>query len=124
VLRQAVARRAWLALALSLGGLALVAEVWRDAGLDPVGVAAGLGAAACLATFYLLGKHTVEQRDPLNLAFWMFTFAALFWAVVQPWWDFHPGVLAELAGGVVVLAGVVLVQTATDTPPSAPSTVQ
>jgi drug/metabolite transporter (DMT)-like permease len=95
VRRQAIGRQVWLALGISLAGLALVAQVWHDAGLDPVGVAAGLAAAACLATFYLLGAHTVERRDPLNLAFWMFTFAAIFWSALQPWWDFDPAVLAE-----------------------------
>jgi drug/metabolite transporter (DMT)-like permease len=95
VRRQAVARQVWLALGIALAGLALVAQIWRDAGLDPVGVAAGLGAAACLATFYLLAQHTVERRDPLNLAFWMFAFAAGFWSILQPWWRFDAGVLAE-----------------------------
>lgn len=95
VLRHAIARQVWLALGIALAGLAMVAQVWRDAGLDPVGVAAGLAAAACLATFYLLGQHTVERRDPLNLAFWMFAFAAVFWSVLQPWWRFDAGVLAE-----------------------------
>jgi drug/metabolite transporter (DMT)-like permease len=95
VLRHAIARQVWLALAIALAGLALVAQVWHDAGLDPVGVAAGLAAAACLATFYLLGQRTVEQRDPLNLAFWMFAVAAVFWSIVQPWWNFDAGSLAE-----------------------------
>jgi drug/metabolite transporter (DMT)-like permease len=53
--RHAVQRQVWLALGLALGGLALVTRVWTDIGLDPLGVAAGLGAAACLATFYLVG---------------------------------------------------------------------
>jgi drug/metabolite transporter (DMT)-like permease len=95
ILREIVDRRVWLALGLALGGLALVAQVWRDVGLDAVGVAAGFGAAACLAAFYLLGKHQLERRDPISLSFWMFTFAALFWAVVQPWSRFDPSVLSE-----------------------------
>ena len=56
VMRQDVRARTWLALALALGGLSLVAQVWHDTGLDPVGVAAGLGAAACLATYFLVGS--------------------------------------------------------------------
>jgi drug/metabolite transporter (DMT)-like permease len=51
VLREAVRPAVWLALALSLGGLALVARVWQDTRLDVVGVAAGVAAAVCLATF-------------------------------------------------------------------------
>ena len=66
VLRHTLHGRAWLALALALGGLALVAQVWRDVGLDSIGLAAAFGAAGCLATFHLLGKHTLHRRDPCH----------------------------------------------------------
>lgn len=95
VLRHVVSRQVWLALALALGGLALVAQVWRDAGLDAIGVAAGLGAATCLATFHLVGKQTVERHDPMSLSLWMFAFASAFWAVAQPWWNFDASILTE-----------------------------
>jgi drug/metabolite transporter (DMT)-like permease len=97
VLRELVPRRVWLALGLALAGLALVAQVWRDAGLDPVGVAAGLGAAACLATFYLLGKRSLDRHEPLTLSFWMFVVASVFWAVAQPWSSFDASVLTHSA---------------------------
>jgi drug/metabolite transporter (DMT)-like permease len=97
VLRELVPRRVWLALGLALAGLTLVAQVWRDAGLDPVGVTAGLGAAACLATFYLLGKRTLDRHEPLTLSFWMFVVAALFWSVAQPWSSFDASVLTHSA---------------------------
>ena len=97
VLRELVPRRVWLALGLALGGLTLVAQVWRDAGLDPVGVTAALGAAACLATFYLLGKRTLERHDPVSLSFWMFVVAALFWSIAQPWTSFDASVLTRSA---------------------------
>jgi drug/metabolite transporter (DMT)-like permease len=93
VMRQDVRARTWLALALALMGLALVAQVWHDTGLDPVGMAAGLGAAACLATYFLVGSHTAATRDPASLTFYMFAFGALFWAVATPWWTFDPSVL-------------------------------
>ncbi len=95
VLRHDVPRRVWLALAISLTGLTLVAQVWRDVGLDAIGVSAALGAAGCLAVFHLLGKHTVERHEPLTMTFWMFVFASVFWAVVQPWWDFDAAILTE-----------------------------
>jgi drug/metabolite transporter (DMT)-like permease len=95
VLRHDVPRLVWLALGLALAGLALVAQVWKDVGLEAIGVAAGLGAAALLATFHLLGKHMLERRDPLVLSFWMFAISSVFWAVAQPWWDFDPSVLTE-----------------------------
>jgi drug/metabolite transporter (DMT)-like permease len=95
VLRHPLPRQVWLALGLTLAGLALVAQVWRDAGLDPVGVAAGLGAAACLATFYLVGQRSMAGGDPLTVSFWMLAVAAAFWSVAQPWWHFDPAVLAQ-----------------------------
>jgi len=95
VLRHVVSRRVWLALGLALAGLALVAQVWTDVGLDVVGVLAALAAAGFLATFHLVGKQMVDKHDPLVLSFWMFVVASVFWAVAQPWWDFDPSVLTE-----------------------------
>jgi drug/metabolite transporter (DMT)-like permease len=95
VLRHHIAKQVWLALGLALFGLALVAQVWKDVGLDTVGVLAALGAAAFLATFHLLGKHMLETKDPLVLSFWMFAISSVFWAIVQPWWNFDASVLTE-----------------------------
>ena len=97
VLHHRVARAVWFALGLALVGLATVAQVWTDSGLDGVGVAAGLGAACCLAAFYLLSKHALTTRGlhPLTLALWMFVTAAIWWAVVQPWWLFDVSSLGD-----------------------------
>jgi drug/metabolite transporter (DMT)-like permease len=106
VLGQGVHRQVWVALGLALGGLALVAQVRADLGLDPVGVAAGLGAATCLATFYLVGKSTVERHDPMTLSLWMFAFASLLWAFAQPWWNFDFGLLGEPVSLLGALDGI------------------
>ena len=83
-----VRRRVWAALALVLAGLVLVAEVWQDARLDTVGVAAGLLASGALATYFLAGEHATGRRDALSLTCISLGVAAAFWAVVQPWWGF------------------------------------
>jgi drug/metabolite transporter (DMT)-like permease len=85
---ERVRRRVWAALALALSGLTLVAEVWEDARLDTVGVAAGLLAACALATYFLVGEHATGRRDALSLTCISLGVAAGFWAVVQPWWGF------------------------------------
>ena len=93
---ERVRNRLWAALALSLCGLFLVAQVWQGGGsLDPLGVAAGLAAAIALATYYLIGERGTVTRDPVTLTCWGFVAAALFWAVAAPWWQFDAGVLGE-----------------------------
>jgi drug/metabolite transporter (DMT)-like permease len=85
---EQVRRRVWAALALALAGLTLVAEVWQDARLDTVGVAAGLLASGALAIYFLTGEHATGRRDALSLTCISLGVAAAFWAVVQPWWGF------------------------------------
>jgi drug/metabolite transporter (DMT)-like permease len=96
VRKEKVRSRLWVALLLSLSGLVFVAEVWEDGGsLDPIGVAAALIAALCLATYYLLGERGTATRDPVTLTCWSFVAAALFWAAAAPWWNFDAGMLGE-----------------------------
>jgi len=94
---EPVRRRLWYALALALGGLTLVAEVWSGGGtLDGVGVAAALAGAFAYALYILMAEHSVRGgRDVYSLLAWGFLFAALFWAVVQPWWSFPDDVLTS-----------------------------
>jgi drug/metabolite transporter (DMT)-like permease len=87
-LHEPVRRRVWLALALSLAGLAAVAEVWGGLALDGLGVVAGVAAAFALALYFILGERLVRSRDPVSLTCLAFGFAALFWATVTPWWEF------------------------------------
>ncbi|WP_347058431.1 EamA family transporter [Blastococcus sp. HT6-30] len=96
VRREKVRSRVWAALVLSLSGLALVTGVWTGEGsLDLIGVAAGLGAAVALATYYLIGERGTVSRDPVTLTCWAFVAAAVFWAVAAPWWQFDAGVLGR-----------------------------
>ena len=90
-MRQPTRRLVWGALVLALVGLAMVAQVWQGFTLNALGVAAGFGAAAALAIYYVLGDRHVRQpepRDAVSLTMWGFGAASLFWAIVQPWWSF------------------------------------
>ena len=90
-MHQPTKRTVWAALAMALVGLALVGQVWLGFTLDGVGVVAGFGAAAALAIYYVLADVQVRRpdaRDPLSLTMWGFGAAALFWAIIQPWWSF------------------------------------
>jgi drug/metabolite transporter (DMT)-like permease len=87
VRREPVRPTLWPALGLALTGLALVAQVGGNArDLDPVGLLAGVGAAVCFATYFLVGERLVVHRDPVSTTFWGFTVAAVLWSLVVPWW--------------------------------------
>ena len=88
VWKRRLPRAVWVAMAVALGGLAMVVELWRGTSLDGAGVAAALAAALCYATYVLAGEHGVRTRDTVSLTTIGFSFAALFYAIVQPWWTF------------------------------------
>jgi drug/metabolite transporter (DMT)-like permease len=85
---EAVRRRIWAALTLSILGIALLVELWNGLTLDGLGVAAALGSAATFAVYILSAERAVARRDPVSLVCYGFLLASLFWAVLQPWTSF------------------------------------
>ncbi|MEO3823825.1 DMT family transporter [Actinomadura sp. B10D3] len=65
VRRAPVHRTAAAGVAIAMAGLALVVQVWTGLSLDPVGLAAGLGAAACQASYFLIVDRLTGKVDPL-----------------------------------------------------------
>jgi drug/metabolite transporter (DMT)-like permease len=102
VFKEKVKARLWIAIALVLVGLAVVAQVW-DSALDPVGVLFAAVAAVTLAFYFLVGEKQVGATSPLTVAFWTMTFATAFWALFSGWWDLRPSTFTtpvELGGAV------------------------
>jgi drug/metabolite transporter (DMT)-like permease len=95
VYHEPVKSRMWLGIGCSLGGLALVAQVWDGFVLDAVGVVAGLCAAVALAAYFLLGEHSVSDKAPLHVLTEAFLVAAIFWNLIKPVTGI---VAADLAG--------------------------
>lgn len=84
-----VGPRLWLAIFLALAGLALMVELTKGLVLDSAGVAAALACALTYAAYVVMADRSArEERPAWFLVGWGFAFAALFWAVVQPWWAF------------------------------------
>jgi drug/metabolite transporter (DMT)-like permease len=88
VLHEPVRRRIWAALALAIAGLALLLQLWQGLVLDGIGVLASLGAAVTFALYILMADRGIRRRTSSSLLAYGFLFAALFWAVVQPWMSF------------------------------------
>ncbi len=92
----AVTNRLWVAIALTLVGLALVSQIWDGLQLDTLGVLAGLGLALALATYWLLGEVGQQHRDGVSLSMWGFIFSSVAWGLVAPWWNFPWEVLGRV----------------------------
>lgn len=84
VQHERVRPRMWLGLALAWGGLAAATGIWRGLQLDGVGILAGLGAAVCFATYFLVGEHGVGRLDPLRVILWSFLCATIGLNVLHP----------------------------------------
>ena len=78
--------RLWLGVVAVLGGLAVVSQVWAFS-LNVTGVLAGLLAAVCTTTFFIMGEHTQKGRDVYSTLFYTMLFSAVFWGILSPWWN-------------------------------------
>ncbi|MCW2945640.1 MAG: protein of unknown function transrane [Actinoallomurus sp.] len=87
VRRAPVPRTAALGVGIALVGLACVVEVWSGLALDPLGVLAGLGAAACQAAFFLLVDRVSGEIDPLVMTAAGSVVAAVVLAAIAPPWN-------------------------------------
>lgn len=127
--REVVKNMVWFGLAISIASLALVGQVWDGFTLSLTGVTFALGSALVMSVYYIKGDALMrreDRRDPLSLAMWTFVFAAAFWAIAKPWWNFPVGdlfVTAQPFGAsgptismLVLLAWVVIVGTIATAP--------
>ena len=93
-LKERVKARLWIAIALVLVGLAVVAELWASS-LDGLGVVMALVAAVSLTLYFIVGERQVGATSPLAVAFWTTSFASVFWAFFSGWWMIEPASLTQ-----------------------------
>ena len=80
--KERVLPRLWLGIALVLGGLAVVSNIWNS-NLDPIGVLWAIGAAICVTIYFITGEHTQRNRDAMSTLFYSFLVAAIFWGIIN-----------------------------------------
>lgn len=109
VQRAPVGRGLWVGLALAVVGLAAATEVWQGARFDGLGVLAGLGAALCFASYFLIGEAVLDDPeagpDPLRVILWSFGVATVALNLVVPITGFPAALLSEQAPLLGGLAG-------------------
>jgi drug/metabolite transporter (DMT)-like permease len=87
--KEKVRGRIWIAVALVLGGLAIVAKPWST-GLNPVGVTYAFMAAVFLSAYFIMGERVQRKRDALSTMFYAFSVASIFWAITMSFQQVKP----------------------------------
>lgn len=105
-----VAASLWGAVALSIAGCFLVVRAYDPGSLDGLGVLAAFGATLTFAIYMVASERAGHRHEPVTTLVWAFGFASLFWALVQPWWDFPFGRIDGAENALIAL-GVVLIGT-------------
>lgn len=88
VRKSVVAKDMWIAIALSLLGLILVAKAWQGFVFDLIGTLGALGAALALAVYFLMSQSQGTKRSAQAMIVWGFGVSGLFWSLVLPIWNF------------------------------------
>ena len=78
----------WWGIACAFSGLFLLSQIWTGTTLHPLGVAVAFADAFALAIYFLLADRLSQKRTSLSLMSWGIGVAAVFWALVLPWWNF------------------------------------
>jgi drug/metabolite transporter (DMT)-like permease len=88
VRKSSVAGSMWIAIALSLTGLILVAKVWQGFAFDFIGSMGAVGAAFSLAIYFLMSQSQGAKRSAQAMIVWGFGVSGLFWSIILPIWNF------------------------------------
>ena len=78
----------WLGIACAFFGLILVSQIWSGTSLHPLGVAVAFADAFALAYYFITAERLTQTRTSLSLMTWGIGVAAIFWALILPWWNF------------------------------------
>jgi len=85
----------WLGIACAFFGLILVSQIWSGSTLHPLGVAVAFADAFALAYYFITAERLTQTRTSLSLMTWGIGVAAIFWAIILPWWSFPFEYLTE-----------------------------
>lgn len=86
--KQLVRPLMWWGIGTALVGLIMVTQIWNGLRLDALGVIATFIDALCLSFYYLKSEKTVKTRSGLSMLVYAFGSATIFFAIIQPIWNF------------------------------------
>lgn len=105
--------RVWMALGLTLLGIALLAGLSQvlggsaAKGVTALGIVIAAASAVIMAVYILVGERLGKRLQPQTSVFYGFTLAALLWLVVQPPWQFQTAAFAPDTWPLVLAVGII-----------------
>jgi inner membrane transporter RhtA len=105
--------RIWAALALTLGGIALLAGLAdllggsAARGVTLLGVLIAVASAMMMAFYILVGERLGKRLHPQTSVFYGFALASALWLILQPPWRFQAAALAPGALPLVLAVGII-----------------
>ena len=93
--KEKVRPRLWVGVALVIGGLVVVSNIW-EGGLNPIGILFAFAAATFLSIYFIMGERGQRSRDTMSLLFYSMLVSTVFWLLASPWWTFDSSRLGQL----------------------------
>ncbi len=86
--KKSVPPTMWLGIVFAFSGLLLISQIWSGSSLHPLGVLVAFLDALALALYFIFADRLSQTRSSLSLITWGMSVAAIFFAVILPWWNF------------------------------------
>jgi drug/metabolite transporter (DMT)-like permease len=86
--RKHVSFLMWWGLTTAFAGLVLLSQIWQGLTISGVGLIYAFIDAFSLSIYFLLGENLLEKKPNEVIMVWGLGVSTLFFAIVQPWWNF------------------------------------
>jgi drug/metabolite transporter (DMT)-like permease len=86
--RKHVSSLMWWGLTTAFAGLVLLSQIWQGLTISGIGLIYAFIDAFSLSIYFLLGENLLEKKPNEVIMVWGLGFSSLFFAIVQPWWNF------------------------------------
>ena len=88
VKKKSVPPTMWLGITFAFSGLILISQIWSGSSLHPLGVFVAFLDALALALYFIFADRLSQTRSSISLITWGMSVAAIFFALILPWWNF------------------------------------
>ena len=88
VKKKSVPPTMWVGITFAFSGLILISQIWSGSSLHPLGVFVAFLDAISLALYFIFADRLSQTRSSISLITWGMSVAAIFFALILPWWNF------------------------------------